>query len=236
MIVNEINSLNHATFKYEMINSTTGVSYGSGNFADITNGSSITFSNKEEKLALNTIYEFTLYLWIDGTIGNNPLSMAGEQIDFDMNCTMFDEQGGSSGGTNLIDFIKNQYTRGNPTLITQDVTNHSYYYSYQDTDKTWGLMNDGLKIDTSLDATTTGLATTVTSTAGAIESTSVQVSICEVVSVLISLDWKGLIRSPSGTSVLPMFLRVRRRTSPFSYTADCKKSSVEKFADAITPT
>ncbi len=64
----------------------------------------------------------------------------------------------------LISYIKNLYTSGTPTLITQDVTNDTYYYSYQDTGKTWGLMNDGLKIDNTLDATTTGLATTITDT------------------------------------------------------------------------
>ena len=65
---------------------------------------------------------------------------------------------------NLINHITKLYTSGNPTLITQETSNDTYYYSYQDTGKTWGLMNDGLTIDTTQDATTTGLAKVVTDT------------------------------------------------------------------------
>ena len=65
----------------------------------------------------------------------------------------------------LIEHITNLYTSGTPTLITQETSGDSYYYSFQDTDETWGLMNDGLKIDNTLDATTTSLAVTVTDTA-----------------------------------------------------------------------
>ena len=64
----------------------------------------------------------------------------------------------------ITDYIRNLYTSGNPTLITQEVSNDSYYYSYQDESNTWGLMNDGLTIDTTQDATTTGLAKVVTDT------------------------------------------------------------------------
>ena len=65
---------------------------------------------------------------------------------------------------NIIDYITSLYTSGTPTLINQETSGDSYYYSYQNDTSTWGLMNDGLKVDNTLDATTTGLATTVTDT------------------------------------------------------------------------
>ncbi len=61
---------------------------------------------------------------------------------------------------NAVQYIRNLYTSGKPTLITQDVTNDTYYYSYQSTDQTWGLMNDGLKVS---ETEGTG-ATTITDT------------------------------------------------------------------------
>ena len=64
----------------------------------------------------------------------------------------------------LIEHITNLYTSGTPELKTQETSGDSYYYSFQDTGETWGLMNDGLKVDNSKDATTTGLATTITDT------------------------------------------------------------------------
>ena len=48
MVINEINGLQDKTFMYELVNNTTGLSYGSGNFENITSGSTITFSNNEE--------------------------------------------------------------------------------------------------------------------------------------------------------------------------------------------
>ena len=65
---------------------------------------------------------------------------------------------------NLIGHIISLYKSGTPELKTQETSGDSYYYSYQDAEETWGLMNDGLKIDNTLDAKTTGLATTVTDT------------------------------------------------------------------------
>ena len=114
MKINKTNGLNHETFRYEMINTTTGASYGSGNFGDITDGSIISFSNVSETLSINTKYEFTLYLWIDGTIGNNPLSMAGQELDFDMACTMFDEPASDIEVTPLSDFT---YILGSETPV-----------------------------------------------------------------------------------------------------------------------
>lgn len=120
MIVNQLNGLNDATFKYEMINTTTGKSYGSGNFEGITEGASITFSNETEKLSINTEYEFTLYLWIDGTIGNNPLSMAGQNLDFDMNCTISDGLDNETSQQELVGTW--QATYDTVTSTTNDVT------------------------------------------------------------------------------------------------------------------
>ena len=91
MVINEIVNLQEESFKYELINSTTGKSYGSGNFKDITSNegsNTIVFSNDEEKLDYNTDYEFTLYLWIDGENGDNPISMADQDFNFKLNCEL----------------------------------------------------------------------------------------------------------------------------------------------------
>lgn len=88
MIINEIGGLQDKTFRYEMINNTTGASYGSGNFENITSNNKLIFDNSYEKLEFNKEYEFILYLWVDGTIGNNPLSMADQTLDFDINCVV----------------------------------------------------------------------------------------------------------------------------------------------------
>lgn len=61
---------------------------------------------------------------------------------------------------NFISFIKKQYTTGNQKLITQPNSNDTYINSYQDTNETWGLMNDGVKV-ASLSGTG---ATTITNT------------------------------------------------------------------------
>ena len=121
MKINKTNGLNDKTFRYEMINTTTGASYGSGDFADINDGSVITFSNDTESLSINTEYEFTLYLWIDGTIGNNPLSMAGQNLDFDMACTMFDDLSAHK----LTDFT---YILGSEVSTVSELT--SCYYGF----------------------------------------------------------------------------------------------------------
>ncbi len=144
MTVNEIGGLQDATFKYEMINSTTGASYGSGNFAYITDDTTITFINEEETLALNTKYEFILYLWIDGTIGNNPVSMADQTFDFDMNCIISDIYDTLPNNTTLIKHISDLYTDAEKT----EVTNNSIDYKYA---PSVSLMNDRLG-DSKVDA------------------------------------------------------------------------------------
>jgi len=140
MSVRRIGGLQHESFKYEFINSTTGVSYGSGNFKDVTTGSGgdlITFSNGSEELEINKEYEFTLYLWIDASLGN-PSTMSGETLDFDMNCQL-ETLPGIEGKEVLSTFITNLYLEEEPTLITQPSTNKTYYYA-----SSVKLMNDGL--------------------------------------------------------------------------------------------
>ena len=95
LVVNSINEttlttsgLKHKSFKYELVNDTTGVSYGTGSFENVTNGTTITFSTDKETLDYNKEYIFILYLWIDGTIGNNPLDMTNQPYNFDLNCNI----------------------------------------------------------------------------------------------------------------------------------------------------
>ena len=95
LVVNSINEttlttsgLKHKSFKYELVNDTTGVSYGTGSFENVTNGTTITLSTDKETLDYNKEYTFILYLWIDGTIGNNPLDMTNQPYNFDLNCNI----------------------------------------------------------------------------------------------------------------------------------------------------
>ena len=93
LVINNISDLQHESFKYELINSTTGVSYGSGNFSDINaepGSNKIIFENLEEKLTYDEEYEFILYLWIDGVNFNNPHTMGGKDFDFDISCNIYD--------------------------------------------------------------------------------------------------------------------------------------------------
>ena len=87
----ETAGLKHQTFKYELVNTTTGVSYGSGNFQNLDVGDTITFSNNTENLAYDTNYTFTLYLWIDGTIGSNPMDMTDQTYQFSLVCDITGE-------------------------------------------------------------------------------------------------------------------------------------------------
>ena len=93
----ETDGLRHQTFKYELVNTTTGISYGSGNFEGLDVGDTITFSNNTENLAYDTNYTFTLYLWIDGTIGTNPMDMTNQTYQFSLVC---DITGEASNKTN----------------------------------------------------------------------------------------------------------------------------------------
>ena len=95
LVINSINEstlttsgLKHSSFKYELVNDTTGASYGTGNFENVTEGTTITLSTDKETLDYNKEYTFILYLWIDGTIGNNPLDMTNQPYNFDLNCNI----------------------------------------------------------------------------------------------------------------------------------------------------
>ena len=92
----ETDGLKHRSFKYELVNTTTGVSYGSGNFEGKDVGDTITFSNNTENLAYDTNYTFTLYLWIDGTIGRNPSDITDQTYQFSLVCDITGE------GTNKV--------------------------------------------------------------------------------------------------------------------------------------
>lgn len=94
MIINRLNTTQTTTdglrskyFKYELINTTTNTSYGSGTFENVTDGSTITLSSNE-KLQMKKEYTFTLYLWIDGELGLNPADMQKQTYDIDMNCAI----------------------------------------------------------------------------------------------------------------------------------------------------
>lgn len=88
MTINKINGLQDKTFIYELVNTTTGMTYGSGNFESLGEGSTIEFTNVNEQLDFNKEYEFTLYLWIDGENGDNPISMADQDFNFKLNCEL----------------------------------------------------------------------------------------------------------------------------------------------------
>lgn len=82
----ETAGLKHQSFKYELVNTTTGESYGSGNFNGLDVGDTIIFESDDELLSYNTDYTFTLYLWIDGTIGANPDDMMNQTYEFSLVC------------------------------------------------------------------------------------------------------------------------------------------------------
>ena len=153
LVVNSINEttlttsgLKHKSFKYELVNDTTGVSYGTGNFENVTNGTTITLSTDKETLDYNKEYTFILYLWIDGTIGNNPLDMTNQPYNFDLNCNI---TGTSTkvtppAPTNMVQYIRYLYNNAEK----KTVTNNSIDYN---TAPSVSLMNDRLG------GTTTGL-------------------------------------------------------------------------------
>ena len=146
LVVNSINDtslttsgLKHKSFKYELVNDTTGVSYGTGNFANVSNGSTITISTDKETLDFNKEYTFILYLWIDGTIGNNPLDMANQPYNFDLVCniTGTDTKITPPAPTNMAKYIRYLYNNAEK----KTVTNNSITYN---TAPSVSLMNDRL--------------------------------------------------------------------------------------------
>ncbi len=146
LVVNSINDtslttsgLKHKSFKYELVNDTTGVSYGTGNFANVSNGSTITLNTDKETLDFNKEYTFILYLWIDGTIGNNPLDMANQPYNFDLVCniTGTDTKITPPAPTNMAKYIRYLYNNAEK----KTVTNNSITYN---TAPSVSLMNDRL--------------------------------------------------------------------------------------------
>lgn len=123
LVVNSINEttlttagLKHKSFKYELVNDTTGVSYGTGSFENVTNGTTITLSTDKETLDYNKEYTFILYLWIDGTIGNNPLDMTNQPYNFDLNCNI------TGTSTKIVPTDTYQLTNGDGTTYTPTYT------------------------------------------------------------------------------------------------------------------
>ena len=71
--------------------------------------------------------------------------------------------------SSFISYLTNLYTGGNLTLIEHlksDGTSDSYYYSYQDSEQTWGLMNDGLKVSETFGAGATTITDATALTSG----------------------------------------------------------------------
>lgn len=123
LVVNSINEttlttagLKHKSFKYELVNDTTGVSYGTGSFENVTNGTTITLSTDKETLDYNKEYTFILYLWINGTIGNNPLDMTNQPYNFDLNCNI------TGTSTKIVPTDTYQLTNGDGTTYTPTYT------------------------------------------------------------------------------------------------------------------
>lgn len=134
LVVNSINEttlttsgLKHKSFKYELVNDTTGVSYGTGSFENVTNGTTITLSTDKETLDYNKEYTFILYLWIDGTIGNNPLDMTNQPYNFDLNCNIT----GTSTKvtppvpTNMVQYIRYLYNNAEKKTVTKNGINYN---------------------------------------------------------------------------------------------------------------
>lgn len=134
LVVNSINEttlttsgLKHKSFKYELVNDTTGVSYGTGSFENVTNGTTITLSTDKETLDYNKEYTFILYLWIDGTIGNNPLDMTNQPYNFDLNCNIT----GTSTKvtppvpTNMVQYIRYLYNNAEKKTVTNNGINYN---------------------------------------------------------------------------------------------------------------
>lgn len=134
LVVNSINEttlttsgLKHKSFKYELVNDTTGVSYGTGSFENVTNGTTITLSTDKETLDYNKEYTFILYLWIDGTIGNNPLDMTNQPYNFGLNCNIT----GTSTKvtppvpTNMVQYIRYLYNNAEKKTVTNNGINYN---------------------------------------------------------------------------------------------------------------
>ena len=87
--INSIDSgLNHSSFKYNLVNA-SGTSVKSGDFATSKAGDSIdllTLSSTNGTLS-TALSSYTLYVYIDGTMGDNPSSMMNQSFDFSLDVT-----------------------------------------------------------------------------------------------------------------------------------------------------
>ena len=81
--INSIDSgLNHNSFKYNLVNA-SGTSVMSGNFATSKAGDTIsllTLSTSDGSLT-TSLTSYTLYIYIDGAMGDNPSSMMNQKFD-----------------------------------------------------------------------------------------------------------------------------------------------------------
>ena len=82
--INSIDSgLNHSSFKYNLVNA-SGTSVKSGNFSTSKAGDTIsllTLSTSDGSLT-TSLSTYTLYIYIDGAMGDNPSSMMNQSFDF----------------------------------------------------------------------------------------------------------------------------------------------------------
>ena len=81
--INNIDSgLNHSSFKYNLVNA-SGTSVKNGNFSTSKAGDTIsllTLSTTDGSLS-TSLTSYTLYIYIDGTMGDNPSSMMNQSFD-----------------------------------------------------------------------------------------------------------------------------------------------------------
>lgn len=115
--------LKDESFRYELKNKTTGVSYGSGSFVEITDENNIiVFSSNQETLKYDKEYEFILYLWIDGVnFGNNPLNMNNQRYDFNIRCNITGVENEINPPKYLTTHVSNLYTP-NDTGVNNNIT------------------------------------------------------------------------------------------------------------------
>ena len=87
--INSIDSgLNHSSFMYNLVNA-SGTSVKSGNFATSKAGDVIdllTLSSTNGTLS-TSLSSYTLYVYIDGIMGDNPSSMMNQSFDFSLDVT-----------------------------------------------------------------------------------------------------------------------------------------------------
>ena len=87
--INSIDSgLNHSSFKYNLVNA-SGTSVKSGNFATSKAGDSISLYtlSTENNTLTTSISSYTLYIYIDGAMGDNPSTMMNQSFDFNLDVT-----------------------------------------------------------------------------------------------------------------------------------------------------